>query len=153
MDFFVFFLQAPPNIAIKSEPRDETTTTRETRNDDTDAQMDRPPLLEPIKSEPVDPLSCDNNDLLQNSSEEPIFHCTICGEMFTTEKDLNGHRQTHAKCRICMEFFQTEDMKNDHEKLHYNTKPGFYYCLVCKVTVKSRDHFNIHAGKFRRLFW
>lgn len=111
--------------------------------------MDLPPELVPIKSEPLDrdPLFCDSNDLLQNSAEEPLFHCSVCGEMFSSEMDLNSHKETHARCRVCMESFQSEELMDNHEKLHYSSKPGFYYCLLCKISVKCKDHFNAHAGK------
>lgn len=117
--------------------------------------MECPPLLYPMKSEPAepttDPLAADN-DLLQNSAEEPIFHCNLCGEMFSSEKDLKDHKLTHAKCRVCSESFQSDEAKNEHERLHYSAKAGFLYCLICKVDVKNRDHFNIHAGEFRHEF-
>lgn len=140
------FLQSPPSLAVKTEPLDnaEPITLEET---------DRPPQLEAVKLEPTDPPSGDplasEPGLLQNFSEEPIFHCEICGEMFSSEKALAGHRQTHVKCRLCGESFQSEEAKNEHERLHFGTKAGYYYCLVCKVAVRSKDHFNIHMGEFR----
>lgn len=114
--------------------------------------MEFPPQLYPIKIEPVeitvDPST--ENSLLQNSAEEPIFHCNICGEMFSSEKDMDEHKQVHARCRLCMECFLSEEAKSEHERMHYNTKPGCYYCLVCKVSVTSKDHFNIHTGELAR---
>lgn len=144
-------MQSPPNITIKSEPS--------TTDNDTSFSIDNmelPPLLIPIKSEPPPPTDSsfhsENDNLLQNSSEEPIFHCNICDEMYSCEKELNKHKQIHTRCRVCLEKFSSDDVKNEHEKLHYSTKPGYYRCLVCKVSVKHRDHFNIHAGKLLQLF-
>lgn len=140
-------LQSPPNITIKTEPPadNETTTTIE-------EQMERPPELVPIKSEPQDNTQSDpllfDNDLLQNTAEEPIFHCNICGEMFSQQKDLENHKQMHVTCSLCSDTFESVEKKKAHEMLHYNARPGYFHCLICKTTVTSKDHFRAHNGKF-----
>lgn len=139
--------QSPPVLTIKTEPEQNEGEAPVAVD-----EMESPPQLFPMKTEPVDVPAepSTENSLLQNTAEEPIFHCTICGEMFSSEKDLDGHKQMHARCRLCKECFLSEEAKNEHERLHYKTTPGCYYCLVCKVSVKSKDHFNIHTGELVR---
>uniref|UniRef100_A0A0L8I580 C2H2-type domain-containing protein n=2 Tax=Octopus bimaculoides TaxID=37653 RepID=A0A0L8I580_OCTBM len=94
------------------------------------------------------------------------FACGICGKLFSQQRQMLNHEQTHAhvqtdgtklmrnsdklfQCGVCMRVFAHQSTLRNHSRIHTGEKP--YQCRYCIRAFAHqstlRNHERIHTGE------
>ena len=82
-------------------------------------------------------------------SERENLACTFCSQTFKCRADLEKHSKIHLntgsqKCNICDETFASTGILAEHKLTHCKIQQG-NVCVICKIGLKSEDHFYLHS--------
>ena len=81
--------------------------------------------------------------------ERETLSCSFCSQTFKCRADLEKHSKIHLntgsqKCNICDETFASTGILAEHKLQHCKIQQG-NVCVICKIPLKSEDHFYLHS--------
>ena len=81
--------------------------------------------------------------------EQISLACSFCSQTFKCRADLEKHSKIHLntgsqKCNICDETFASTGILAEHKLQHCKIQQG-NVCVICKIALKSEDHFYLHS--------
>ena len=112
-------------------------------------------LTEALKSTMLLPVHVPENptafsEKLSSAFGEQIsLACSFCSQTFKCRADLEKHSKIHLntgsqKCNICDETFASTGILAEHKLQHCKIQQG-NVCVICKIPLKSEDHFYLHS--------
>ena len=106
-------------------------------------------LMEDFSTTGTSNLQIRNSALLSALTGDRQESCMYCSHTFKNKVEYEKHMRIHLssenlKCKICDKEFPSGSILAEHKLQHCKIQQG-NCCVVCKMVLKSEDHFYIHS--------